>query len=236
MKQPTNTQIKNYNKAKNSKTKPIHTNKVLISIFDLDKTITKVDCEGLFYKLAYKKKLITKTILNTFRQFHKDYNKGQFNAQAHFKFQNAVITKYKLKSKHRFINFFVKKYIRKNIHTYIAKQLIKKPLAVISTSSNELMATAVNKILLKNKHIIYTSKHNKKKGLKVINHGVNKVTNIKIWLKQQKITNYLLEFYTDSENDYPLLKAAHIRYIINPKDSLLSKSRLFENRTILILK
>ncbi|QSW37798.1 haloacid dehalogenase-like hydrolase [Candidatus Vidania fulgoroideae] len=232
----TKTQIRNYNKTKTNKKNLAYANKILISIFDLDKTITKVDCEGLFYKTAFKKGLITRAILNKFRQFHKDYNKGRFNAYLHFKFQNTVITKYKLKTKQKFIKFFINKFIKKNIYTYIFKQLKKKPLAIISTSSNELMATAVNKILLKNKHIIYTSKHNKQKGFKEINHGINKVHNIKIWLKQHTITNYKTEFYTDSENDYPLLQAANKRYIINPNEKLLSKSKLFENRTILILK
>ncbi|QSW37660.1 haloacid dehalogenase-like hydrolase [Candidatus Vidania fulgoroideae] len=236
MQKLTQTQIKTLKNIKAYNKAHMYKPNRLISIFDLDKTITKVDCEGLFYKIAFKKNLIPRAILNKFKQFHNDYNKGQFNAALHFKFQNTVIAKYKLKTKHHFINFFVKKYIKKNIYTYIAQQLKKKQLAIISTSSNKLMATAVNKILLKTKNIIYSSQHNKYKGLKEINHGINKVYNIKIWIKQHNITNYITEFYTDSENDYPLLKAANKRYIINPNKKLLSKSKQLENRTILILK
>ncbi|MGX7585937.1 HAD family hydrolase [Candidatus Vidania fulgoroideorum] len=207
--------------------------KVMISVFDLDKTIIKVDCEGLFYKVAYVKKIISSSTLREFFRFQEKYKNGKFEPMEHLEFQNKVIIKYKLRSRKGFLKYFISKYLRKNLNWTVYNEMLSREVVLISTASNHFLASKVNKYLLGSKNIICTSLDNPKRGYLPINYGIGKCKNLDIWIKKNNYKLCEVEFFTDSINDLPLLLKANRRFIVNPDVKLIKKSLKLSNRIIL---
>ncbi|UOQ27912.1 haloacid dehalogenase (HAD) -like hydrolase/Phosphoserine phosphatase [Candidatus Vidania fulgoroideae] len=208
--------------------------KKILSVFDLDKTITRIDCEMNFYKFLYKKKKIKKKDLMGFVKFHEGYKKNNFDSKKHLIFQNKVIRKRKLFKIKNIINFFIKNIIKKNLFGEVLKEIKKRKKVIISTSSNVFLAKKIIRKLFK-VPFISTNINNKKKGFETSNFGILKYINLKRWMKKKNIS-YDIEFFTDSITDLPLIKRSKYKILINPNMEFVKKTKDLKNVRILFLK
>ncbi|UOQ38056.1 haloacid dehalogenase (HAD) -like hydrolase/Phosphoserine phosphatase [Candidatus Vidania fulgoroideae] len=208
--------------------------KKILSVFDMDKTITRIDCEMNFYKFLYKKKKIKKKDLAGFIKFHEGYKKNSFDSKKHLIFQNKVIKRRKLFKIKNTINYFIKRVIRKNLFDEVLKEIKKRKKVIISTSSNVFLAKKIIKKLFK-VPFISTNINNKKKGLEESNFGILKYVNLKRWMKKRNMS-YDIEFFTDSITDLPLLKRSKYKILINPNMEFIKKTKNLKNVRMLFIK
>lgn len=209
--------------------------KKIISVFDMDKTIIKIDCESKLHNFLYKINKIKKKELNKFKFFHNSYKTNNFNSKKHLLYQEKIITKRKLFKCKKKIDEFIKKEIKKKINKTILKEFVKKKKKIISTSSNYFFAKRVIKTLFK-VPFISTSKNNNRRKYKKINFGINKFKNLKIWMKKKKISSYKIEFYTDSITDLPLILKSKFKILVNPNNNFLEKVKKLENIRFIFTK
>ncbi|UOQ33131.1 haloacid dehalogenase (HAD) -like hydrolase/Phosphoserine phosphatase [Candidatus Vidania fulgoroideae] len=209
--------------------------KKILSVFDMDKTITRIDCEMNFYRFLYGRGKIKKKDLRGFINFHEGYKKNNFDSRKHLKFQNKVIKKRKLFKLRKSINFFIKKIIKRNLFNVIFNKLIKRKRSVISTSSNVFLAKKIIEKLFK-VPFLSTNIKNKKKGFKTSNFGKYKLLNLKRWMKKNDFSSYDIEFFTDSITDLPLLKKAKYKILVNPNREFIKETINLKNIKILLIK
>ncbi|MGX7458792.1 hypothetical protein [Candidatus Vidania fulgoroideorum] len=182
------------------------------------------------------KRLIDKRSLVTLRSFYMDYIAGCFKPKEYFLYQAYVNIKFKLLNKKNFVKFFISSIVSVNINTTILGKLYTRSTIIISTSSIDFIARPVVSVLFNSKYLICTSTGNITLSFKLINHGTNKVINLIKYLSSSGISNYTIEFFTDSINDLPLLLRSDIRFIVNPSIYLLNKTTQMENRVVLLGK
>ncbi|MGX7589767.1 hypothetical protein [Candidatus Vidania fulgoroideorum] len=209
---------------------------MLISVFDLDNTLINVDCEGLFYRIAYSKHLIDIEALITFRLFYIDYINGCFNPVEHFVYQLYSIIKFRLSNNTIFLNYFISSFIKPNINSLVFNKMLIRSNVIISTASIDFISSGIVSLLFLNKYLISTSIYNSNLGFSLINYGSGKVFNLLKWIKINNIIQYNIEFFTDSVNDLPLILKSNIVWLVNPSYYLVTKTTLFENRVVLFSK
>ncbi|QSW37939.1 hypothetical protein JSR06_00565 [Candidatus Vidania fulgoroideae] len=195
-----------------------------------------MDCEGLFYRVAYKKGIIDKETLTTLRLFYIEYTKNSFNPYEYFIYQLCIIKKFNLNVRKNFISFLIKSIIKVNVNKIIFSKLISRSNVIVSTSSISFISSIVVKALIHKSYLICTNANNINIGYDFINYSYSKVSNLMALLKKNYPKDYIIEFFTDSINDLPLLLKSNIRWIVNPSCYFLGKTTLLENRVVLFSK
>ncbi|MGX7583119.1 haloacid dehalogenase-like hydrolase [Candidatus Vidania fulgoroideorum] len=211
-------------------------NKIL-TVFDMDKTIIKIDCESTLQKFLYKKKQISKKEFKKFVFFHESYKTNNFDSEKHLMFQDKIIKKRKLSRFKKKIKEFIKKKIKKKIFKPIMKEFTKKRKnSIISTSSNYFWAKQIIETIFKNVPYICTNSSNSKKGFKNSNFGINKYINLKKWMKKENKKKHDIEFFTDSITDLPLILKSKFKILVNPNEEFIKKVKNLKNVRILFIK
>ncbi|MGX7576930.1 hypothetical protein ACT2CI_00595 [Candidatus Vidania fulgoroideorum] len=175
-----------------------------LHVFDLDKTILKIDCEKSFLYFLYKNKEIKKKEIKICEKFYNDYKNCCLNFKKYQKFYTKIIKKKKKK-----INFFLK-FLKKKIFYKSYLIMKKKKKKIISSSSNKIICEKICEKILKEDFI----KSNK-------NFRRNKLYNIMKYL--YKYNSKKLIFYTDSNNDISMVNFSSKSIIINSDNLLIKK-------------
>ena len=218
-----------------------------LAIFDLDNTLLDGDSDYSWGLFLVQKGLVDKKIhADSNKKFYADYNAGKLDINEFTEFQFRFF-----KNKPRdFLNKLVASYVKevatsmvtKKARNLIAEHRVNGDLLLIITATNSYITKPIGN-LLGIDNLIGTDLEEvdgkftgRVKGIPSFKEG--KVERLNLWLKQKKLKHQDFEkifFYSDSQNDLPLLKIVSNPVAANP-DEVLEKEAVKYNWPIIFLK
>ena len=218
-----------------------------LAIFDLDNTLLNGDSDynwGLF--LIQEGLVDKKTHEDSHKKFYADYNSGKLDINEFTEFQFRFF-----KNKPRSVlDQLVARYIKEvaalmiteQARNLVAEHRDNEDLLLIITATNSYITKPIGHLLgidnligtdLEEVNGEFTGKV---KGIPSFKEG--KVERLNLWLKQKKLKQQDFEkifFYSDSQNDLPLLKTVSNPVAANP-DEVLEKEAVKYDWPIICLK
>ena len=218
-----------------------------LTIFDLDNTLLDGDSDYNWGLFLIKEGLVDqKTHESSNKQFYDDYNSGKLDIYEFVEFQfkffrdNPRILLDKLLK--RYIDEIAKPMITKKARDLVSKHRVKGDRLLIITATNSYITKPIGK-LFDIDDLIGTDPEEingeftgKVKGIPSFKEG--KIERLNLWLKQKKLTFNdfdQISFYSDSQNDLPLLRLVSNPIAVNP-DIVLEKEATKNNWPIIILR
>jgi len=218
-----------------------------LTIFDLDNTLLDGDSDYNWGLFLIKEGLVDqKTHESSNKQFYDDYNSGKLNIYEFVEFQfkffrdNPRILLDKLLK--RYIDEIAKPMITKKARDLVSKHRVKGDRLLIITATNSYITKPIGK-LFDIDDLIGTDPEEingeftgKVKGIPSFKEG--KIERLNLWLKQKKLAFNDFDqifFYSDSQNDLPLLRLVSNPIAVNP-DEVLEKEAIKNNWPIIILR
>jgi HAD superfamily hydrolase (TIGR01490 family) len=218
-----------------------------LTIFDLDNTLLDGDSDYNWGLFLIKEGLVDqKTHESSNTQFYDDYNSGKLNIYEFVEFQfkffrdNPRILLDKLLK--RYIDEIAKPMITKKARDLVSKHRVKGDKLLIITATNSYITKPIGK-LFDIDDLIGTDPEEingeftgKVKGIPSFKEG--KIERLNLWLKQKKLAFNDFDqifFYSDSQNDLPLLRLVSNPIAVNP-DEVLEKEAIKNNWPIIILR
>jgi len=218
-----------------------------LTIFDLDNTLLDGDSDYNWGLFLIKEGLVDqKTHESSNKQFYDDYNSGKLNIYEFVEFQfkffrdNPRILLDKLLK--RYIDEIAKPMITKKARDLVSKHRVKGDRLLIITATNSYITKPIGK-LFDIDDLIGTDPEEingeftgKVKGIPSFKEG--KIERLNLWLKQKKLAFNdfdQVSFYSDSQNDLPLLRLVSNPIAVNP-DEVLEKEAIKNNWPIIILR
>ena len=218
-----------------------------LTIFDLDNTLLDGDSDYNWGLFLIKEGLVDqKTHESSNKQFYDDYNSGKLNIYEFVEFQfkffrdNPRILLDKLLK--RYIDEIAKPMITKKARDLVSKHRVKGDKLLIITATNSYITKPIGK-LFDIDDLIGTDPEEingeftgKVKGIPSFKEG--KIERLNLWLKQNKLAFNDFDqifFYSDSQNDLPLLRLVSNPIAVNP-DEVLEKEAIKNNWPIIILR
>ena len=218
-----------------------------LTIFDLDNTLLDGDSDYNWGLFLIKEGLVDqKTHESSNTQFYDDYNSGKLNIYEFVEFQfkffrdNPRILLDKLLK--RYIDEIAKPMITKKARDLVSKHRVKGDKLLIITATNSYITKPIGK-LFDIDDLIGTDPEEingeftgKVKGIPSFKEG--KIERLNLWLKQKKLAFNdfdQVSFYSDSQNDLPLLRLVSNPIAVNP-DEVLEKEAIKNNWPIIILR
>ncbi len=218
-----------------------------LTIFDLDNTLLDGDSDYNWGLFLIKEGLVDqKTHESSNKQFYDDYNSGKLDIYEFVEFQfkffrdNSRILLDKLLK--RYIDEIAKPMITKKARDLVSKHRAKGDKLLIITATNSYITKPIGK-LFDIDDLIGTDPEEidgeftgKVKGIPSFKEG--KIERLNLWLKQKKFTFNdfdQISFYSDSQNDLPLLRLVSNPIAVNP-DRVLEKEAIKNNWPIIILR
>ena len=218
-----------------------------LTIFDLDNTLLDGDSDYNWGLFLIKEGLVDqKTHESSNKQFYDDYNSGKLDIYEFVEFQfkffrdNPRILLDKLLK--RYIDEIAKPMITKKARDLVSKHRAKGDKLLIITATNSYITKPIGK-LFDIDDLIGTDPEEidgeftgKVKGIPSFKEG--KIERLNLWLKQKKFTFNdfdQISFYSDSQNDLPLLRLVSNPIAVNP-DRVLEKEAIKNNWPIIILR
>ena len=218
-----------------------------LTIFDLDNTLLDGDSDYNWGLFLIKEGLVDqKTHESSNKQFYDDYNSGKLNIYEFVEFQfkffrdNPRILLDKLLK--RYIDEIAKPMITKKARDLVSKHRVKGDRLLIITATNSYITKPIGK-LFDIDDLIGTDPEEingeftgKVKGIPSFKKG--KIERLNLWLKQKKLAFNdfdQISFYSDSQNDLPLLRLVSNPIAVNP-DEVLEKEAIKNNWPIIILR
>ena len=218
-----------------------------LTIFDLDNTLLDGDSDYNWGLFLIKEGLVDqKTHESSNKQFYDDYNSGKLNIYEFVEFQfkffrdNPRILLDKLLK--RYIDEVAKPMITKKARDLVNKHRAKGDKLLIITATNSYITKPIGK-LFDIDDLIGTDPEEingeftgKVKGIPSFKEG--KIERLNLWLKQKKLAFNdfdQVSFYSDSQNDLPLLRLVSNPIAVNP-DEVLEKEAIKNNWPIIILR
>ena len=218
-----------------------------LTIFDLDNTLLDGDSDYNWGLFLIKEGLVDqKTHESSNKQFYDDYNSGKLNIYEFVEFQfkffrdNPRILLDKLLK--RYIDEIAKPMITKKARDLVSKHRVKGDRLLIITATNSYITKPIGK-LFDIDDLIGTDPEEingeftgKVKGIPSFKEG--KIERLNLWLKQNKLAFNDFDqifFYSDSQNDLPLLRLVSNPIAVNP-DEVLEKEAIKNNWPIIILR
>jgi HAD superfamily hydrolase (TIGR01490 family) len=218
-----------------------------LTIFDLDNTLLDGDSDYNWGLFLIKEGLVDqKTHESSNTQFYDDYNSGKLNIYEFVEFQfkffrdNPRILLDKLLK--RYIDEIAKPMITKKARDLVSKHRVKGDRLLIITATNSYITKPIGK-LFDIDDLIGTDPEEingeftgKVKGIPSFKEG--KIERLNLWLKQKKLAFNdfdQVSFYSDSQNDLPLLRLVSNPIAVNP-DEVLEKEAIKNNWPIIILR
>ena len=218
-----------------------------LTIFDLDNTLLDGDSDYNWGLFLIKEGLVDqKTHESSNKQFYDDYNSGKLDIYEFVEFQfkffrdNPRILLDKLLK--RYIDEVAKPMITKKARDLVNKHRAKGDKLLIITATNSYITKPIGK-LFDIDDLIGTDPEEingeftgKVKGIPSFKEG--KIERLNLWLKQKKLAFNdfdQISFYSDSQNDLPLLRLVSNPIAVNP-DEVLEKEAIKNNWPIIILR
>ena len=218
-----------------------------LTIFDLDNTLLDGDSDYNWGLFLIKEGLVDqKTHESSNKQFYDDYNSGKLDIYEFVEFQfkffrdNPRILLDKLLK--RYIDEVAKPMITKKARDLVNKHRAKGDKLLIITATNSYITKPIGKLFGIDNLIgtdieeINGEFTGKVKGIPSFKEG--KIERLNLWLKQKKLTFNdfdQISFYSDSQNDLPLLRLVSNPIAVNP-DIVLEKEATKNNWPIIILR
>ena len=203
-----------------------------LAIFDLDNTLLDGDSDynwGLF--LIQEGLVDEKTHKDSNKKFYADYNAGKLDI---YKFTEFQFKFFKNNTRQltdellvRYIDEVASSMITKKARELVTKHRNNGDKLLIITATNSYITKPIGKLLgiddligtdLDEANGEFTGKV---KGIPSFKEG--KIERLNLWLKQKKLTLSEFEktfFYSDSQNDLPLLRLVSNPVAANPDDVL----------------
>ena len=218
-----------------------------LAIFDLDNTLLDGDSDYNWAQFLIKEGLVDKKSHNASnKKFYDDYNAGKLDIYEFCEFQFKFFKDNPRDFTDKLLKHYVAEYAKPMI-TIKARNLVKQHKAngdvlLIITATNSYITKPIANLIGINNHIgtdleeINGEFTGKAKGIPSFREG--KVERLNLWLKEQKLTFGNFEktfFYSDSQNDIPLLKIVTNPVATNP-DEILQKEAIKNKWPIIILK
>ena len=218
-----------------------------LAIFDLDNTLLDGDSDYNWAQFLIKEGLVDKKSHDAFnKKFYDDYNAGKLDIYEFCEFQFKFFKDNSRDFTDKLLKHYVAEYAKPMI-TDKARNLVKQHKAngdvlLIITATNSYITKPIANLIGINNHIgtdleeINGEFTGKAKGIPSFREG--KVERLNLWLKEQKLTFGNFEktfFYSDSQNDIPLLKIVTNPVATNP-DEILQKEAIKNKWPIIILK
>ena len=218
-----------------------------LAIFDLDNTLLDGDSDYNWAQFLIKEGLVDKKSHNASnKKFYDDYNAGKLDIYEFCEFQFKFFKDNPRDFTDKLLKHYVAEYAKPMI-TDKARNLVKQHKAngdvlLIITATNSYITKPIANLIGINNHIgtdleeINGEFTGKAKGIPSFREG--KVERLNLWLKEQKLTFGNFEktfFYSDSQNDIPLLKIVTNPVATNP-DEILQKEAIKNKWPIIILK
>ena len=218
-----------------------------LTIFDLDNTLLDGDSDYNWGLFLIKEGLVDqKTHESSNKQFYDDYNSGKLDIYEFVEFQfkffrdNPRILLDKLLK--RYIDEVAKPMITKKARDLVNKHRAKGDKLLIITATNSYITKPIGKLFGIDNLIgtdieeINGEFTGKVKGIPSFKEG--KIERLNLWLKQKKLAFNdfdQISFYSDSQNDLPLLRLVSNPIAVNP-DEVLEKEAIKNNWPIIILR
>ena len=218
-----------------------------LAIFDLDNTLLDGDSDynwGLF--LIQEGLVDQKTHEDSNKKFYADYNAGKLDiykfTEFQFKFFKNNTRKLTDELLVRYIDEVASSMITKKARELVTKHRNNGDKLLIITATNSYITKPIGKLLgiddligtdLDEANGEFTGKV---KGIPSFKEG--KIERLNLWLKQKKLTLSEFEktfFYSDSQNDLPLLRLVSNPVAANP-DDVLKKEASEKDWPIIFLK
>ena len=218
-----------------------------LAIFDLDNTLLDGDSDynwGLF--LIQEGLVDEKTHKDSNKKFYADYNAGKLDiykfTEFQFKFFKNNSRKLTDELLVRYIDEVASSMITKKARELVTKHRNNGDKLLIITATNSYITKPIGKLLgiddligtdLDEANGEFTGKV---KGIPSFKEG--KIERLNLWLKQKKLTLREFEktfFYSDSQNDLPLLRLVSNPVAANP-DDVLKKEASEKDWPIIFLK
>ena len=218
-----------------------------LAIFDLDNTLLDGDSDynwGLF--LIQEGLVDQKTHEDSNKKFYADYNAGKLDiykfTEFQFKFFKNNSRKLTDELLVRYIDEVASSMITKKARELVTKHRNNGDKLLIITATNSYITKPIGKLLgiddligtdLDEANGEFTGKV---KGIPSFKEG--KIERLNLWLKQKKLTLREFEktfFYSDSQNDLPLLRLVSNPVAANP-DDVLKKEASEKDWPIIFLK
>ena len=218
-----------------------------LAIFDLDNTLLDGDSDYNWAQFLIKEGLVDKKSHNASnKKFYDDYNAGKLDIYEFCEFQFKFFKDNSRDFTDKLLKHYVAEYAKPMI-TDKARNLVKQHKAngdvlLIITATNSYITKPIANLIGINNHIgtdleeINGEFTGKAKGIPSFREG--KVERLNLWLKEQKLTFGNFEktfFYSDSQNDIPLLKIVSNPVAANP-DEILQKEAIKNKWPIINLK
>jgi len=218
-----------------------------LAIFDLDNTLLDGDSDYNWAQFLIKEGLVDKKNHDASnKQFYDEYNAGKLDIYEFCEFQFKFFKDNPRDFTDKLLEHYVEE-IAEPMITAKARNLIEKhkeneDKLLIITATNSYITKPIANLLGINNHIgtdleeINGEFTGKAKGIPSFREG--KVERLNLWLKQQKLTLHDFEktfFYSDSQNDIPLLKIVSNPVATNP-DEVLQKEAIKNKWPIITLK
>lgn len=204
-----------------------------LALFDLDHTILPLDSDYQWGEFLIEKKIINVT---AFRQandiWYAEYQAGTLDPIKYLEFAFKLLTKFSRKQLNKWRAQFIKKIIKPAIFpeaiSLVKKHIDAGDLVAIITATNSFITIPIAKLFNVN-YLIATQPEFYKngrftgriKGTPV--YGEGKITHTYQWLKtfDKTLPDFKKSyFYSDSQNDIPLLSCVTHPIATNPNNKL----------------
>lgn len=218
-----------------------------LAIFDLDNTLLDGDSDYNWGLFLIKEGLVDKkTHEDSNKKFYADYNLGKLDIYefCEFQFQFFKNNSRQLTDEllNRYINEVTSTMITKKARQLVTKHKNNGDKLLIITATNSYITKPISKLLGINDLIgtdleeVNEEFTGKVKGIPSFKEG--KIERLNIWLEKEKLSSKDFEkiyFYSDSQNDLPLLRIVSNPVAANP-DEVLREEAIKNKWPIINLK
>ncbi|OUS38868.1 hypothetical protein A9R01_02775 ['Osedax' symbiont bacterium Rs2_46_30_T18] len=196
-----------------------------LRIFDLDETLVRCDSSSLFCEYLVERGLVDDVLyLETERKLMEQYTNQQLLIDDYIKFQLAPLSKLTIAAVDELADDFVFTKMRQWIYPQ-GRELLKQlslqghRLLIISATAAFIVRAVARELGVEDVLAIDLQEiNNQYSGViqGVPSYREGKVTRLKQWLQQHKLSLADAHFYSDSMNDLPLLELVDNPVVTNP--------------------
>ncbi len=196
-----------------------------LTIFDLDHTLITGDSDYLWGQYLVDQGIVdAHQYEEKNRLFFEDYEQGNLDIDSYLKFSLEPLSRYPIKKlyqwRQHFIESIIQPLIAKGTHSLLEKHRNKGDTLIIISATNLFITQPIAELLdidnilgtepeIKNNR--YTGNYI---GTPTYKHG--KVDSLNKWMSENSYDLTNSTFYSDSQNDLPLLKLVTNPVAVNP--------------------
>ena len=199
-----------------------------LHVFDLDDTLLCGDSEGAWINfLSTKGFFVNDDHASIMEQFEVDYRSGNFDSEKYCLYILQSMQGIHEKELSKLSDEFIEEYFDQLVDQVtfnLLDRIEKEDLSIIATGAMDFLGNKFsNKFGIQDCIATKTEIINNKISGRLDgspNFGSDKKANVEEWCKRKNISKEEIIFYTDSINDFPLVKLSPQNVIVCPDDKL----------------